>query len=1375
MRFKQTLRRTPLKRTGRPAVATVCLALLALLALGPATATAAQNHAFSSSFGAPGSEAGQLRLLPLTESQPQLGHAVRTAPASGVALDTQTGDVYVADTGNHRIDEFSAGGAFIRAFGWEVDAASPEPKLQVCTEATGCQAGASGSAPGEFEEPIFIAVDDSSAGEGDVYVADLGDGLVTKFDAQGNLVETWGDHGPLGTPDGQLDGPPGEPFSTGALGFAGLFVDSSGDLRVALANGNAKVDGFDRSGAFTGEVVLKADGGANPEGLAIDQAGDIYSARLGEEVEKFLPDGEILPSFARRGKIYITPVVKSADGNHETHPSSVDSLAIDPTSGDLFLDEWLDGTSTISDLSHQCEPSQTGCSPLQRFGSEQLSEAGGLAVTLDGTVYAADAGLGRIDVFPVSLEAVTGAATAVGPTGAVLEGTVDPHGAEVTTCLIQTGPTTEYGRNLPCLDEAGNPVGTASDPLTGSSPIAVHAALTGLKPGSRLHFRLRILPSSGEELRSEDVQFETLERASIEAEESQVSASAATLEAKVNPHGAPVSACSIEWGTTTAYGSSLPCEPASIPAGSAPVAVEAHLEGLSARVTYHWRVSVTGLNGTELSPDNTFVYLPGPAAAEVDQSCPNQELRELDASTALPDCRAYEQVTPVSKNGAFVNDYFGGFNTSVSSDGLRVMGATTQCSGNAISCNGFRKQPGLTYEFDRTPTGWISTAVSLPAPQFVGGTVFFSNPDVGSDIIGATTPEPLSGLSGEELYRRAPDGSVQLIGPVRALPESGEASTSTFWAATRDLSHFVYGSPLAGSATPFWPFDESEQNPTLYEYAGPAPHPFQVAVTGGEGSHDLIGVCGSSLGGSEATELSRAALSEDGRTAYFTVFPCQTGTGVNAGIGVPVTTLYARIDGEAAGARTVKISGPATEPACDHSCQALPPRAAEFRGASSDGSRVYFLSTGRLLDQATEDPEAGDTAIDEGCIKTVGFGGCNLYLYSDPQAVPQTGDHLIDVSAGDTSGRGPQVQGVMAISSDGERVYFVAKGLLAPANAEGVEPIEGAPNLYVHDAGTGTTRFVATLSSVNHQPPTLGTLEGKVGSDSTQWGTGDQLANLTPDGRYLLFYSHRALTGDVTREDGPAQIYRYDAVAQRLVRVSIGQMGFGDDGNRGTGDALFIPTHPQGGGLAGNAPYASSISADGSRAVFESPQALTPGALDDAPISTYGSLAENVYEWTEPGVDGCALPQGCLHLVSDGHDTGRILRSNHNLSASAVELLGISEDGRNVLFSTDDALLPGDIGTALDIYDARAEGGFRPATPTSPCATAEACHGQGTREEGAGAPVTPGFSGPEEGPRLAPRPKPHKPRRHKQKHKHRRHHQHGQKHRAKQDTRGGSR
>jgi len=91
---------------------------------------------------------------------------------TGVALD-RSGNVYVSDNGNGRIQKFNSSGAFLAAW------------------------GSQGSGDGQFEFPIGVAIDAAE----DVYVTDYEDGRVQKFDRNGTFLMKFGS---LGSGDGQF-------------------------------------------------------------------------------------------------------------------------------------------------------------------------------------------------------------------------------------------------------------------------------------------------------------------------------------------------------------------------------------------------------------------------------------------------------------------------------------------------------------------------------------------------------------------------------------------------------------------------------------------------------------------------------------------------------------------------------------------------------------------------------------------------------------------------------------------------------------------------------------------------------------------------------------------------------------------------------------------------------------------------------------------------------------------------------------------------------------------------------------------------------------------------------------------------------------------
>jgi hypothetical protein len=179
-------------------------------------------------------------------------------------------------------------------------------------------------------------------------------------------------------------------------------------------------------------------------------------------------------------------------------------------------------------------------------------------------------------------------------------------------------------------------------------------------------------------------------------------------------------------------------------------------------------------------------------------------------------------------------------------------------------------------------------------------------------------------------------------------------------------------------------------------------------------------------------------------------------------------------------------------------------------------------------------------------------------------------------------------------------------------------------------------------------------------------------------------------------------VYRYDAAGEQLLRVSIGEHGFNDNGNQGAGEARLATT----GTVITQAPRGLSISSDGSIVFFQSPVGLTTTALNDVSVNggvQSGDLAENVYEWETLGKGGCEQPTGCIHLISDGHDTTEGHSAGLLGTSSSVQLIGTDPAGENVFFMTADPLVPTDTDTEFDIYDARVRGGFPAPRQSEPC------------------------------------------------------------------------
>jgi hypothetical protein len=512
----------------------------ALFALSAGSAFAGSAHVFSKSFGSAGAEAGKVSL------------------PEGVAVDNsagpESGDVYVADTGNHRVDQFDAEGNFIRAWGWGVGGGVG---FEVCTEASlgGCKAGISGSNPGEFKAPAVIAVDGSSGlSEGDVYVGDNETALVQKFSPTGELISSWGDSEP--TPNGQLAG---RNAANGPFGSfpANVAVDTSGDLWVNAGGG--QLFEFDQAGGF----IQRWETGL-PEGqIAVDSNGNVYN-QLSNAIEKLSSTGSDL------GKI--------AHGSE-----ALPGLAVDQATGELYVDEGGERSSehgghSIRRFGSPCEVSH--CAAAESFGATHLTGGAGLAVdSASGAVYVADATANQIQLYSPAISVVTNPATNVTATSATLNGTVNPDGSLVGDCHFEYGPTEAYGQSTSCVESPGS----------GTTAVPVKADVSGLQGGTTYHFRL--VASNGK-VSNFDGPDEVLPTLPIPAVESPLAANLAAtsvdLTAKIDPEGLAVEACVFEYGTEVGvYPHRVECAPSAalIGAGTEPVAVTAHLSELKPNLT----------------------------------------------------------------------------------------------------------------------------------------------------------------------------------------------------------------------------------------------------------------------------------------------------------------------------------------------------------------------------------------------------------------------------------------------------------------------------------------------------------------------------------------------------------------------------------------------------------------------------------------------------------------------------------------------------------------------------------------------------------------------------------------------------------------------
>ena len=228
----------------------------------------------------------------------------------GVAVDS-SGNVYVTDSHNNRIQKFDSNGTFITKW------------------------GSNGSADGQFGNQSYIALDSSD----NVYVADYYNHRIQKFDSNGTFITKWGSPG---SEDGQFNSP------------GGIVVDSSDNVYV-VEHGNHRIQKFDSNGTFI--TKWGSNGSADgqfllPNGVAVDSSDNVYVSDISNSrVQKFDSNGTFITKWGSSGIAdgqFRNPYGIAVDSSDNVYVSDISNSRVQKfDSNGTFITKW--GSSGIAD------------------------------------------------------------------------------------------------------------------------------------------------------------------------------------------------------------------------------------------------------------------------------------------------------------------------------------------------------------------------------------------------------------------------------------------------------------------------------------------------------------------------------------------------------------------------------------------------------------------------------------------------------------------------------------------------------------------------------------------------------------------------------------------------------------------------------------------------------------------------------------------------------------------------------------------------------------------------------------------------------------------------------------------------------------------
>jgi hypothetical protein len=837
----------------------------------------------------------------------------------------------------------------------------------------------------------------------------------------------------------------------------------------------------------------------------------------------------------------------------------------------------------------------------------------------------------------------------------------------------------------------------------------------------------------------------------------------AILNGVVNPDGLAVTECRFDYGTTTAYGSSVPCAEA-IPNDGADHPVSAALSGLGVNTTYHFRIVATNANGANPGSDRTFTtstpVVTGEATAIAGTAATlngtvNPEEVSLDACEfEYGTTDSYGSSVPCAESLASIG--MGSAPVPVHADlsGLSLGTSyhfrlsATNADGTAIGADAtFTTTSPPLVETTGTPLRTATTAQLLARVDPFGAATSYHFEYGPTDAYGQSTPSRSAGAGNQTEFvsEGVADLQPNTTYHYRIVADNGHPSglamggdmTVTTRASDAPLTHGAFPGP-AGSDRAWEQVSVADTGGNGVETATSISDNGDRAIYTVNGGTPVSEV-GSSLGSNQLF----AERTPSG-WQYSQIYPRRTDAEGNRWENAfgprDLSQVFAmNFDATGKGVRSIWRLTPGAPAELVYGGS---PQEVGAPAVAADGSRVFASLSGE------PDPEHP--------------AGPGRHLYDITSGSPHLVDFLPDGSIPACAPQ-PLDDGlglVDWIPAGGSHVFFESGGNGFCDN----------PNLYVRDLEAEVTTLIAPRARIIRSVPggvffaTLETLvpEDEGGKDVYRFDLGDESLDcvtcvgtradvetflagaayseiaVAPNGSRVYFTSsHRLVRGAA-----PRGLYRIDVASGDLAYVA--PLGFGENGgsNFRSGNAIspdgsFFVFRSSNGGLnalhgpqnGGTAQYymyddedrslvCVSCPSDGS-----APRGEAPGVLSQLqPLTDDGNL---VFATTTALVDAdqntTRPPQGDLPGVDvyEWRD-GRPLLVTDGLAVNEAfpQVIGITPSGQDLFFTQTGRLTPDSIDSYSHVYDARIGGGFEFPTPPPPCPL-EACQGtpKGVPEE----------------------------------------------------------